>query len=166
MSTDLVFIYVMCGLRQFAQRKWTTGHGHNKFPVTKFTISKYLINHVSSSCRATQTDIPTTPTLVPICVPAFMPMPMQMYNAPYPVPIPVPVPVPVPVFVPTSRNSYRDHIDCCDACQLMVMNWLFRMTMVVTEYRFRCPQFVCSPAKWANYKLDPRSHNGMIDMKP
>ena len=62
---------------------------------------------LSLSIRSTQTDLPTTPTLVPICVPAFMPMPMQMYNAPYPVPIPVPVPVPVPVFVPTSRNSYR-----------------------------------------------------------
>ena len=85
-------------------------------PRMRMYLSKHLhscliLNRLSSSCRATQTDIPTTPTLVPICVPAFMPMPMQMYNAPYPVPIPVPVPVPVPVFVPTSRNSYRDDID-------------------------------------------------------
>lgn len=80
----------------------------NKATLTKpFMQTKGISCRPHTTTRATQTDIPTTPTLVPICVPAFMPMPMQMYNAPYPVPIPVPVPVPVPVFVPTSRNSYR-----------------------------------------------------------
>jgi len=57
--------------------------------------------------KGTQTDIPSTPSLLPITVPMFMPVPMQMYQRPYPVPVPVPVPIPVPIFIPTTRNSFR-----------------------------------------------------------
>jgi len=57
--------------------------------------------------KGTQTDIPSTPSLLPITVPMFMPVPMQMYQRPYPVPVPVPVPIPVPIFIPTTRNSFK-----------------------------------------------------------
>ena len=57
--------------------------------------------------KGTQTDIPSTPALLPITLPMFMPVPMQMYCRPYPVPVPVPVPIPVPVFIPTTRNSFK-----------------------------------------------------------
>ena len=57
--------------------------------------------------KGTQTDIPSTPTLLPITMPMYFPVPMQMYQRPYPVPIPIPVPVPVPIFIPTTRNSAR-----------------------------------------------------------
>ena len=57
--------------------------------------------------KATQTDIPSTPALLPVMVPVYMPMPMQMYAQPYPVPVPVPIPIPVPIFIPTTRNSTR-----------------------------------------------------------
>ena len=37
--------------------------------------------------KGTQTDIPSTPALLPITLPMFMPVPMQMYCRPYPVPV-------------------------------------------------------------------------------
>ena len=57
--------------------------------------------------KGTQTDIPSTPALLPITVPMYLPVPMQMYQRPYPVPIPIPVPIPVPIFIPTTRNSIK-----------------------------------------------------------
>ena len=37
--------------------------------------------------KGTQTDLPSTPALLPITLPVFMPVPMQMYCRPYPVPV-------------------------------------------------------------------------------
>ncbi len=57
--------------------------------------------------KASQTDAPVQPTLVPIPVPVFIPMPMAMYQRPVMVPVPTPLPIPVPVFIPTTRNTTR-----------------------------------------------------------
>ncbi|TRY76975.1 hypothetical protein TCAL_11562 [Tigriopus californicus] len=84
-----------------------------KVMKNKGTLTKPFMQTKGISCRphpchkATQTEGPDYPAILPMACPMFMPMPMHMYTTPYPVPIPIPLPVPVPVFIPTTRRSTR-----------------------------------------------------------